>query len=671
MERRAFHFSIRIAWILTVWLAGVPFSLWSQCPAGPLELQGGHCTGDTLRVGGATNASRIDWYRNGQLIKTVNHPVTPSNPIVAGGNGPGSAANQLFYPGDIFLDDKDSLFVADLGNGRIQQFPPGSTGATNGVSIIQRIFGTDGLSALDDMAGDGKGNIFIEKSGVIYKWPRGAGSGMPVATITPAYGTIPDRSDASAFCVDTADNVYVAEWLYHRVQKWAPGATSGVTVAGGNGPGEAANQLNSPDAICVDKAGNLYITDLNNHRVQKWAPGATSGIAVAGGNMKGSAANQLNSPGSVFADDAGNVFVADGFNYRVQWWAPGAVAGITVAGGNGPGSTLNQLSGPGAVYVSDDGWLYVGDGNNERIIKIALNRPPDTILAATLPGEYTALITGPDSCTVRSQPLTVFSTGFVRVGLTGAPNPVCSADSVVFTAVADTTALAFVYQWSINGAIVTDTGSVFIYRQPVADAMVSCTLTAAAVCVFGTSDTIPLQVIPSPVIVPGQVFALPYGGSMKLQPQVSGAIGSYLWTPATGISDTTARDPMADPVSTTMYTLRVFGTNGCVATAPIKVDVYIPVRPPAAFTPNGDGRNDVFYVLSGPPGLVVREMAVFDRWGHRVFQVKNAVPGDASAGWDGRLGSHSLPAGTYVYMVVMKLPDGSSQSVKGTVELIR
>ncbi|CAF3578162.1 unnamed protein product [Rotaria socialis] len=43
----------------------------------------------------------------------------PSEQITAGGNGQGSALNQLFYPCDVFLDQDQSIFVADDGNQRI------------------------------------------------------------------------------------------------------------------------------------------------------------------------------------------------------------------------------------------------------------------------------------------------------------------------------------------------------------------------------------------------------------------------------------------------------------------------------------------------------------------------------------------------------------------------
>ena len=675
---------MRIAWMLISLLSST-LSAFCQCPANPLDLRGGHCAGDTLWVAAAEQSSRIDWYWNGLLIKTVNGGYQPSPAtIVAGGNGVGYAANQLDAATEIYVDSHDTLYVADNNNWRVQQFPPGSTGSTNGTTIIQESDPNanggvvanqgPGVGFVTGVCLDPQHNIFEEQAGIVKKWAPGARSGVQVATVTTDL-SLPGLTAGilGPIKVDAADNVYVVEPGNHRVQKWAPGATSGVTVAGGNGEGAAADQLNNPYGICLDLSGNLYVADAGNNRVQKWAPAATSGVTVAGGNGVGSAANQLNYPAGVCVDASGNVYVADALNNRVQWWAPGATAGITVVGGNGQGSALNQLVAPTDVFLSGDGYLYTCDNSNFRVVK---NRPApvwsiDSILVADQPGIYTAIVTGPDGCVVNSQPLTVRASTSITVGLTAMPNPVCSADSVLLTASTDATGLTLGYRWFVNGVAVAGTAPTFLYRQPAAGSSVSCTVRDTAVCVSGTSDLVSLVVNPSPVIVPGQIFSLPYGGSVTLEPAVSGDINSYAWTPAAGLSDTAVEDPVADPRTTTVYTLRVVGIDGCAVTGEIKVAVYSPLRLPNAFTPNGDGKNDVFYVLGGPPGLLIREMAVFDRWGRRVFQVRDVAPGNPSLGWTGRLGGQPLPAGTYVYLIDLRLPDGAGQVVKGTVELVR
>src|SRR2546428_383081 len=114
---------------------------------------------------------------------------------VAGGNGNGSAANQLAFPTGVFVDASGNIFVADGNNYRIQKWAPG---AIEGITV----------------AG---GNGYGSAANQLYN-PGGV-------------------------FVDATGDVFVADQSNYRIQKWAPGATQGITVAGVKGYGSAANQL--------------------------------------------------------------------------------------------------------------------------------------------------------------------------------------------------------------------------------------------------------------------------------------------------------------------------------------------------------------------------------------------------------------------------------------------
>jgi gliding motility-associated-like protein len=103
----------------------------------------------------------------------------------------------------------------------------------------------------------------------------------------------------------------------------------------------------------------------------------------------------------------------------------------------------------------------------------------------------------------------------------------------------------------------------------------------------------------------------------------------------------------------------------------ITVKIFTQLRIPNAFTPNGDGKNDVFYIMGGPPGSIIRDFAIFNRWGQRIFQVHDVAPGDPNYGWKGDYRGALCPPGTYVYMVRMVFSDGKSQVINGTVILVR
>jgi gliding motility-associated-like protein len=101
------------------------------------------------------------------------------------------------------------------------------------------------------------------------------------------------------------------------------------------------------------------------------------------------------------------------------------------------------------------------------------------------------------------------------------------------------------------------------------------------------------------------------------------------------------------------------------------VKVTSTVAIPGAFTPNGDGHNDIFYVVGGPLGSVVKDLVIFDRWGNSVFQVHEVAPDDPAFGWNGTIGGRAAAAGTYVYTIRIGFADGTQQILKGTLVLIR
>jgi gliding motility-associated-like protein len=187
-------------------------------------------------------------------------------------------------------------------------------------------------------------------------------------------------------------------------------------------------------------------------------------------------------------------------------------------------------------------------------------------------------------------------------------------------------------------------------------------------CIVSTNI---IQINPLPVIPSGQSFQLTPGQVLVIDPQVSGDIVSYLWSPAYGLSNDTTQNPVANPSKTTIYMLTVISTDGCAATGDIIVKVFTNLSVPNAFTPNGDGKNDIFYILGGLEGTTVKDFSIFNRWGERIFQVNNALPGDPGFGWNGNYKGLPAPAGAYVYIITIKLADNTTQIYKGTVVLIR
>lgn len=85
---------------------------------------------------------------------------------------------------------------------------------------------------------------------------------------------------------------------------------------------------------------------------------------------------------------------------------------------------------------------------------------------------------------------------------------------------------------------------------------------------------------------------------------------------------------------------------------------------PTAFTPNGDGLNDVFSpVITEAESF---EMKIFNRWGELIFFSDSIF-----VGWDGRYKSGIAQSGTYIYQISLKEENGESVSQRGTFQLIK
>jgi gliding motility-associated-like protein len=92
---------------------------------------------------------------------------------------------------------------------------------------------------------------------------------------------------------------------------------------------------------------------------------------------------------------------------------------------------------------------------------------------------------------------------------------------------------------------------------------------------------------------------------------------------------------------------------------------------PNVFTPNGDGLNDRFYVISGVAVKSVKVLQIMNRWGEKIFEVKDVRPNDYAYSWDGTKNGKPLPQGTYVYYLIVELVDGTLESKRGVITLIK
>lgn len=103
---------------------------------------------------------------------------------------------------------------------------------------------------------------------------------------------------------------------------------------------------------------------------------------------------------------------------------------------------------------------------------------------------------------------------------------------------------------------------------------------------------------------------------------------------------------------------------GCTDTIWHEVIILLPPNIPTGFSPNGDGHNDIFYVLGGP--YIKLEFRIYNNWGELIF-----VSYSQKDGWNGTYKGIKQPMGVYVYTVHATTEDKKEHFLKGDVTLLR
>jgi gliding motility-associated-like protein len=645
-----------------------------QCPLTLLLNHEGNCSGNArLYVSPKDTLTRIIWYKDGRPLDTVTGAVTDHITTVAGGNGSGTAPNQTIFPRDIYLDKHGSIFVLDIGD--VKKFPAGSTSVSNGLTVAGGNGQGNAANQFDDPMGffiDDAGNIYVADAhnDRVQKWAPGAANGITVAGDFAAGAAANQLTDPTSVFLDGKGNLYVGDQGNDRVQKFAPGSLIGSTIAGGNGTGPAANQFYGIQKIVLDGDGNLFVADFGNNRVQRFpagSTGATNGVTIAGGHGAGIAANQFNFPDGLYVDAQGNVYVTDQINERIQVWASGSATGVTIAGGNGQGSGTIQFDHPRGIYVDTTGAIYIADSFNDRVQKWSRQYGIDTSYIPSEPGVYEAVVLDSAGCTVTSNPVTIFPASTASLAIGASSLNICAGDTVIFVASPVNGGNTPAYQWQVNGSKTGSNSNSFTSATLANGDIVNCMMTSSAACLSTISgNPITMTVRPAPSVRAGNDTVLAPGSSILLHPVVSDSISAYQWTPVTGLSDPSKPDPLAGPVSTTTYQLSVLAENGCRAGGRITITIYYNLHMPNAFTPNGDGKNDLFRIPA-VNAQKIRSFSVYNRRGVRVFRTT-----DSGMGWDGEFQHQKEPSGSYVWEIEYVDPlSGKSLRAHGTVVLVR
>ena len=271
-------------------------------------------------------------------------------------------------------------------------------------------------------------------------------------------------------------------------------------------------------------------------------------------------------------------------------------------------------------------------------------------------GSYVITTTDNLGCT-GTTPVTVLFTD--NLNLTGRlDTTICKGQSVTLNTQSNATG----YSWSPATALNNPASA-----NPVASPVVPTTYVLTATLGSCTkTDEVFIGISESVTVDAGQPIFIIVGDKATIFATAANA-SSYLWTPATGLSSATILNPVAQPTVTTLYSITATNALGCTATDDVLITV-IPycIKVKNAFTPNGDGINDLWLVYDQYDCLKNVTVSVFNRYGNQVYESK-----DYRNNWDGRYKGKSLPDATYYAVLEFTLISGKKTIIKSDVSILR
>ena len=159
-------------------------------------------------------------------------------------------------------------------------------------------------------------------------------------------------------------------------------------------------------------------------------------------------------------------------------------------------------------------------------------------------------------------------------------------------------------------------------------------------------------------------------GESLLNVYIVGDYSEIEWSPDELLDNPFVSNPVGWVDETTTFTVVVSDAFGCKDSTEITVRVEdVPCAPPFvflpnAFSPNGDGVNDVLYVRG--EGVLNMELWIYNRFGQQVF-----YSNDQDRGWEGDFRGDNMPPGVYAYHLVVECTNGEVNEISGNITLIR
>jgi len=190
---------------------------------------------------------------------------------------------------------------------------------------------------------------------------------------------------------------------------------------------------------------------------------------------------------------------------------------------------------------------------------------------------------------------------------------------------------------------------------------------------FTDTGYVLITVGPKPTVNIGPDRVLATGTPLTLNAYIqNGPIIKWLWTSNADLSCNDCQAPKTVVKNNSFYSVQVTNIFGCIAADTMFINsvcksaqVFIP----NAFTPDGDGLNDVLMVRGR--GITVKSFRIFNRWGELVFEKENFSPDDPKFGWDGRVRGVPATPDVFVYTAEVFCDNGIPYTYKGNVTILK
>ncbi len=335
-------------------------------------------------------------------------------------------------------------------------------------------------------------------------------------------------------------------------------------------------------------------------------------------------------------------------------WSTGATSqSINVTGPGTYSVTVNGPCGAGSdqiVIVPCNSCVTVNTSINASACE-SYSSPWGTIYNQT--GIYKdTLITAVGCDSIIQLNLTITSLPTVTASSVAAS---CGLPNGTATATATGGSGNYSYSWNTTPVQTTATATNLAagsYTATVTDAT-GCKVTQSAV-VAPSVNTANINAGEDKSLLPGSSVPLEAKGGIL-----------FSWSPPDGLSCTDCSNPIASPKVTTTYVVQGENADGCKDADTVLVilmcgDVFVP----NAFSPNGDGENDVLKVY----GNCISELdfAIFDRWGEKVFSATQTTQT-----WDGTFKGQEINNAVVYYRLSARLTNGQTVEQKGNITLVK